>query len=160
MHTRCEDRIDAVLKAELEPGGPGAAVAVIQDGEFVHRKAYGLANLEWNLPLEPDAVFRIASLTKQFTAVAIMMLAERGKLSIDAPIETYLPDWPARGRTITVRRLLNHTSGVWSHDSTQIDRTKRPNPPVEEVIELIYSQPFEFEPGERYSYNNSGYLLL
>jgi CubicO group peptidase (beta-lactamase class C family) len=160
MHNRTEDRIDAVLNAELEPHGPGAAIAVIRDGEVIHRKAYGLANLEWNIPLEPDAVFRIASLTKQFTAVAVMMLAERGQLSIDAPIETYLADWPARGRTITIRHLLNHTSGVWSHDSLQIERTKRPNPPVEEVIELIYGQPFEFEPGARYSYNNSGYLLL
>ena len=160
MQTRIEQRIDAVLTAEIEPGGPGAAIAVIRDGQFIHRKAYGLANIEWSVPLDPDAVFRIASLTKQFTATAIMMLAERGLLSIEAPIETYLPDWPARGRTVTVRRLLNHTSGVWSHDSTQIDRTKRPNPPVEEVIQLIYEQPFAFEPGERYSYNNSGYLLL
>jgi CubicO group peptidase (beta-lactamase class C family) len=160
MHTRTEEKIDAVLAAEIEPGGPGAAIAVIRDGQFIHRKAYGLANIEWDVPLNPDAVVRIASLTKQFTAVAIMMLAERGLLSIDAPIETYLPDWPARGRTVTVRRLLNHTSGVWSHDSARIDRTRRPNPPVEEVIELIYQEPFAFEPGERYSYNNSGYLLL
>ncbi len=160
MQTRIEQRIDAVLAAEIEPGGPGAAIAVLRDGQFIHRKAYGLANIEWGVPLTPDAVFRIASLTKQFTAMAIMMLAERGQLSIEAPIETYLPDWPARGRTVTIRRLLNHTSGVWSHDSDQIDRTKRPNPPVEEVIELIYEQPFAFEPGERYSYNNSGYLLL
>jgi CubicO group peptidase (beta-lactamase class C family) len=160
MQTRTEQRIDTILESELEPGGPGAAIAVIRDGQIVHRKAYGLANMEWNVPLDPDAVFRIASLTKQFTAVAIMMLAERGKLSIDAPIETYLTDWPARGRTITLRQLLNHTSGVWSHDSLQIERTRRPNPPVEEVIQLIYGQPFEYEPGERYSYNNSGYLLL
>ncbi|HEX4197669.1 MAG TPA: serine hydrolase domain-containing protein [Caulobacteraceae bacterium] len=160
MQTRIEERIDAVLEAELEPGGPGAAVAVIRDGEAIHRKAYGLANIEWGAPLDPDCVFRICSLTKQFTAVAIMMLAERGELSIDAPIETYLTDWPARGRTTTLRRLLNHTSGVWRHDSMQVERTKRPNPPVEEVIQLIYSQPFEFEPGARYRYNNSGYLLL
>jgi CubicO group peptidase (beta-lactamase class C family) len=160
MQNPIEDRIDAVLAAELEPGGPGAAIAVIRDGRFIHRKAYGLANIEWGVPLNPDAVFRIASLTKQFTAVAIMMLAERGRLSLDAPIEACLPDWPARGRTITVRHLLNHTSGVWRHDSDQGDRTKRPNPPVEDVIQLIYSQLFEFEPGERYSYNNSGYLLL
>jgi CubicO group peptidase (beta-lactamase class C family) len=160
MQSEIESKIDAVLAAELEPGGPGAAIGVIRDGQFIHRKAYGLANIEWDVPLNPDAVFRIASLTKQFTAVAIMMLAERGLLSIDAPMETYLTDWPARGRHVPVRRLLNHTSGVWSHDSTRIDRTKRPDPTVEEVIELIYDQQFEFEPGDRYSYNNSGYLLL
>ena len=160
MQNSIEGRIDAVLAAELESGGPGAAIAVIRDGAFIHRKAYGMANIEWAVPLTPDAVFRIASLTKQFTAVAIMMLAERAQLSIDAPIETWLPDWPARGRTVSARRLLNHTSGIWSHDSSQIDRTKRPNPPVEEVLELIRTQPFAFEPGERYDYNNSGYLLL
>src|ERR1700677_795812 len=121
MQISIEERIDAVLAAELEPGGPGAAVAVIRDGSFIHRKAYGMANIEWEVPLTPDAVFRIASLTKQFTAVAIMMLAERGQLSIDAPIETYLPDWPGRGRTVTIRHLLNHTSGVWRHDSDQGD---------------------------------------
>jgi CubicO group peptidase (beta-lactamase class C family) len=160
MTSAMEERIDAVLAAEIEAGGPGAAIAVLRDGQFIHRKAYGLANIEWGVPLNPDAVFRIASLTKQFTAVAVMMLAERGLLCVDAPIETYLPEWPARGRSVTVRRLLNHTSGVWSHDSLLIDRTKRPNPPIEEVIALIYEQPFAFEPGERYSYNNSGYLLL
>jgi CubicO group peptidase (beta-lactamase class C family) len=160
MRNFLEERIDAILAAEVTPGGPGAAIAVIRDGEFIHRKAYGAANIEWDVPLTPDAVFRIASLTKQFTAVAIMMLAERGQLSIDAPIEAWLPDWPARGRVITVRHLLNHTSGVWRHDSDQGDRTRRPNPPVEEIIQLIYSRPFEFEPGERYSYNNSGYILL
>jgi len=160
MQNSIEDRIDAILAAEVQPGGPGAAIAVIRDGEFIHRKAYGMANIEWGVPLTADAVFRIASLTKQFTAVAIMMLVERGQLSVDAPIEAWLPDWPTRGRVITARHLLNHTSGVWRHDSDQGDRTKRPNPPVEDVIRLIYSQPFEFEPGERYSYNNSGYILL
>ena len=74
MQNSIEDRIDALLAAEIEPGGPGAAIAVIRDGKFIHRKAYGLANIEWGVPLNPDAVFRIASLTKQFTAVAIMML--------------------------------------------------------------------------------------
>lgn len=160
MQSRIEARIDAILAQEIEPGGPGAAVAVLRDGAFIHRKAYGLADLEWETPLSPDAVFRIASVTKQFTAVAVMMLAERGLLDIDAPIETYLLDWPARGRTITVRHLLNHTSGIWRHDSDEGDRTRRPDPPIEVVIQRIYGGAFEFEPGERYSYNNSGYLLL
>jgi CubicO group peptidase (beta-lactamase class C family) len=160
MQNSIAERIDAILATEVTPGGPGAAIAVIRDGQFIHRKAYGAANIEWDVPLTPDAVFRIASVTKQFTAVAIMMLAERGLLSIDAPIETYLTDWTARGRAVTVRQLLNHTSGVWRHDSDQGDRTRRPNPPVEDVLRLICAQPFESEPGERYTYNNSGYMLL
>jgi CubicO group peptidase (beta-lactamase class C family) len=155
-----EQAVDEVLAKEIEPGGPGAAVAILKKGRFIIRKAYGLADLEWNTPLLPDAVFRIASLTKQFTAVAVMMLAERGLVSIDEPIERYLADWPSRDRRITVRHLLNHTSGVWRHDSELVERTLRPNPPVEEVLKLIFAKPFEFAPGERYSYNNSGYLLL
>lgn len=155
-----ETEIDALLAREVEPGGPGAAVAVLRDGRFIHRKGHGLADLEWGLPIEPDCVFRIASMTKQFTAVATMMLAERGALAVDAPIERYLPDWPARGRRVTVRHLLNHTSGVWRHDSELVERTLRPNPPVAEVLAMIRERPFEFEPGERYEYNNSGYMLL
>ncbi|HEY5107016.1 MAG TPA: serine hydrolase domain-containing protein [Caulobacteraceae bacterium] len=155
-----EKEVDRLLALKVEPGGPGAAVAIVSQGEFVVRKAYGLADLEWGIPLSVDAVFRIASLTKQFTAVAIMMLAERGALSIDDPIERHLGKWPRGSQTVTVRCLLNHTSGVWRHDSELVERTLRPNPPVEEVLDLIFSRPLEFDPGERYSYNNSGYLLL
>ncbi len=155
-----EHRIDQLLAQHIQPDGPGAAIAVLRDGAFIHRKAYGLADLEWGTPLRPDCVFRIASLTKQFTAVAVMMLEERRALSIDDPIERWLPDWPPRGRRVTLRRLLDHTSGVWRHDSDQIERTLRPNPPVADVLTMIRERDFEFEPGERYRYNNSGYLLL
>src|ERR1700677_1971059 len=139
MQNSIEGRIDAVLAAELESGGPGAAIAVIRDGAFIHRKAYGMANIEWAVPLRPDCVFRIASLTKQFTAVAIMMLAERGALDIDAPIERYLTDWPARGRRIPARHLLTHPSGVWGRESRLVEQTLGPTPPVEAVLKLIYA---------------------
>ncbi len=157
---RLETRADALLDRFVQPGEPGAAVAVLRDGAFVLRKGYGMAQIEWSNAMTPDAVFRICSLTKQFTAVAVMMLAQRGLIDIDAPLERYLPDWPARGRVVSVRRLLNHTSGVWRHDSELPERTKRSNPTVEEVLALVHDRPFEFEPGERYVYNNSGYLLL
>ncbi len=155
-----EQQFDHLLGQHVEAGGPGAAIGVLQDGEFIHRRAYGLADLEWGAPLAPDCVFRIASLTKQFTAVATMMLEERGALSIEDAIERWLPDWRPRGRRVTLRRLLDHTSGVWRHDSDQVERTLRPNPPVSEVLAMIRERDFEFEPGERYRYNNSGYLLL
>lgn len=155
-----EARIDAMLAEHVEPDRPGAAIGVLQDGAFIHRKAYGLADLEWQTPLRPDCVFRIASLTKQFTAAAVMLLEARGRLSIDDPIERWLPDWRPRGRAVTLRRLLDHTSGVWRHDSELIERTLRSNPPVADVLRMIGERDFEFEPGERYRYNNSGYLLL
>jgi D-alanyl-D-alanine carboxypeptidase len=155
-----ESRIDAAFAREVDKGGPGAVVGVLRNGVFVHRKAYGLAEVEHGVPLTPESVFRIASLTKQFTAAAVMLLAERGALDVDAPIEQYLAGWRPRGATITVRRLLNHTSGIWRHDSTEPARTDRPNNPIAEILERIYAAPFEYEPGERYAYNNSGYQLL
>lgn len=155
-----ERTVDQLLARFVQPSGPGAVVGILRDGEFIHRKAYGLADLEWGAPLEPDCVFRICSLTKQFTAVATMRLVESGAVDLDAAIECYLPHWPARGRRVTVRHLLNHTSGIWRHDSDQGDRTMRRNLPVEEVLAMIAARDFEYEPGERYQYNNSGYLLL
>ena len=153
-------QIDQLLARHVTPGGPGAAIGVIQGGEFIHRKAYGLADLEWGTPLDPDCVFRIASLTKPFTATAIMMLAERGALSIDDPIETHLPWWPARGRRTTIRHLLTHTSGVWRHDWDRELRMTRPDIRTAEILPLIGEHEFEFGPGAAYRYNNSGFLLL
>src|SRR5580698_4534938 len=125
---KLEAQIDQLLAEHVQPGGPGAAIGVVRDGAFIHRKAYGLADLEWGTPLRPDCVFRIASLTKQFTAVAIMMLDERGALSIDVPIERYLADWQPRGRCVTARHLLNHTSGIWVHDRAEAVRVLGPFP--------------------------------
>jgi CubicO group peptidase (beta-lactamase class C family) len=153
-------QIDQLLARHVTPGGPGAAIGVIRGGEFIHRKSYGLADLEWGTPLDPDCVFRIASLTKPFTATAIMMLAERGALSVDDPVETHLPWWPARGRRTTIRHLLTHTSGVWRHDWDRELRMTRPDIRTAEILPLIGQHDFEFELGAAYRYNNSGYLLL
>ena len=155
-----EREIDQLLARHVQPDGPGAAVAVLQNGEFMHRKAYGLADLEWATPLRPDCVFRIASLTKQFTAVAIMMLDERGALSLEAPIERYLADWQPRGRRVTARHLLNHTSGIWVHDRAEAVRALGPYPSLIDEVRLVCSREFAAEPGAVYRYNNGGYLLL
>jgi CubicO group peptidase (beta-lactamase class C family) len=154
------ERIDSVLAAHVKQGEPGAAVGVLKGGTFIHRKAYGLADLEWNIPLVPESVFRLASVTKQFTAVAIMMLAERGLLSLDASVNDYL-DFPLQGRRVTVRQLLNHTSGIKSYSSLPnfIRDTSRLRLSLDQLVALIRDQPFDFEPGERYLYNNSGYVL-
>lgn len=156
-----EARIDAVLAAQIREGEPGAVVAAIQGGIFLHCKAYGLANLEWTIPLPTDAVFHIASLTKQFTAVAIMMLKERGLVSLDAPMNDYLPDFPLGGRHVTIRHLLNHTSGFRSYNRfSDYRELARLHLPLAAIVERLKRQPFDFLPGERYLYNNSGYVLL
>lgn len=144
----------------VEPHHPGVAIAVIRDGKVVHRNAYGMADLEWEIPLRPDCSFRIASLTKQFTAAAVIRLAEQGRLTLEDPLEAHLPAFDPRGRTVRLDHLLTHTSGLRNHDKGAAARTARVNVPVAEVMEQVISAPFEFEPGARYRYCNSGYLLL
>jgi D-alanyl-D-alanine carboxypeptidase len=160
--TNLEQQIDASLEREIAPDEPGAAIAIVKDGAVVFRKGYGLANVEWGIAMPPDAVFPIASLTKQFTATAIMMLKEKGLVSLNAPMETYLPDFPTQGRLVTVRHLLNHTSGIQSYSSSSAfhRETARLNLPLSRLMALIANRPFDFEPGEKYLYNNSGYVLL
>jgi CubicO group peptidase (beta-lactamase class C family) len=140
---------------------PGAAVIAVRDGRTVLRKAYGMADLELGVPLQPGMVFRIGSMTKQFTAVAILMLVEEGKVAVSDPITKFLPDYPTGGRTITVEHLLTHTSGIKSYtDMDDFLANMRKDYTVKELIDHFKSQPMEFEPGEKYQYDNSGYFLL
>ena len=154
-------RVDAVLSAELEAGRiPGAAVAIAKDGKVVFAKGYGRADVEKDVAARPDTVFRIGSITKQFTGAAILLLRDEGKLSIDDPLSKFLPDYP-RGKDVTVRHLLTHTSGIKSYTGLKewrpiLAEDRSP----EEMVRLFRDLPFEFEPGEKFAYNNSGFFLL
>jgi len=156
------EQIDAVMKDVFKPNGPGAAAIVVKDGQTIYRKAYGSANLELGVPLQPDTVFRLGSITKQFTAAAILMLAEQGKLALSDPIDKYLPGYPMQGHVITVEHLLTHTSGIqsytdipgWMTTKIQAEMT------VQELIDGFKKEPMQFAPGEEFRYNNSGYVLL
>ena len=110
---------DSILTKEFKPSEPGATAIVVRKGQVIYKKAIGMADLELNVPLQPDMIFRIGSITKQFTAVAILQLAEQGKLSLQDDIKKYMPELPFK-ETITVEQLLNHTSGIvsysWSKD--------------------------------------------
>ncbi len=153
--------LDAMLTGLYARDAPGAAVIAVRDGRTVLRKAYGMADLELGVPLQPDMVFRIGSMTKQFTAVAILMLVEEGKVAVSDPITKFLPDYPTGGKTIAVEHLLTHTSGIKSY--TDIDdflANMKKDYTVKELIDHFKNQPMEFEPGERYQYDNSGYFLL
>jgi CubicO group peptidase (beta-lactamase class C family) len=155
-------QIDAFLAASYPADEPGAAVIAVRDGKVVYRGAHGMADLELGVPLEPDMVFRLGSVTKQFTAAAILLLEEQGKLSIDDPITKFLPDYPTHGHTITIAHLLAHTSGIrsytgipgWMQSKIKQDMT------LDELIDGFDSEPMDFAPGERFLYNNSGYVLL
>jgi D-alanyl-D-alanine carboxypeptidase len=105
----------AVLRQAIKATGPGAAAIVVKDGKVVYRGAYGLANVEKKAPLSSDSVFRLGSVTKQFTSMAIMVLVEQGKVGLQDPIDKYLPGYPMQGKVITVEHLLTHTSGIQSY---------------------------------------------
>src|SRR5512137_816622 len=108
-------KIDAVMAEAYKPGEPGASLIVRKNGRTIIRKGYGMANLELGVPVAPDMIFRLGSITKQFTAVSILMLAQEGKLGLQDEITKFLPDYPTQGKRITVEHLLTHTSGVQSY---------------------------------------------
>ncbi len=156
-----EQQIDTYLEKNIESNTPGAAILVAKDGNTIYSKAFGMADLELNVKAEPKNVFEIGSITKQFTAVAILMLEERGELSLEDNIIKYIPDYPTHGQTITIHNLLNHTSGIKSYtnmpnfiENSRIDMTPT------ELIDVFKNEPMEFESGTAFNYNNSGYILL
>ncbi len=140
---------------------PGAAVLVMLDGKPVLRKGYGMADLEKGVKVTPDMIFRIASVTKQFTAVAVLQLVQAGKVSLTDPITKYVPEFDTQGKTITIENLLTHTSGLFNVTAldgflSQITTDRKPI----EVANLIAGKPLEFEPGSQFKYSNTNYILL
>jgi CubicO group peptidase (beta-lactamase class C family) len=158
-----EARIDAAAKQDVDSGHvAGVAVAVLRDGKLVFAKGYGHANLELASPVNARTVFRIGSLTKQFTAAGVLLLAEQGKLKIDDKLSLYLPNFP-RADEVTLRDLLNHTSGI--HNFTEgpvIDKISTSGATVKELVADIASQSplYDFDPGKGWWYSNSNYALL
>lgn len=158
--TAAATQVDALLSPFNQGRTPGVAVLVIKDGQIVHHKGYGLARLDINEPIGPDTAFDLASMSKQFTAMAVMILAERGKLSYDDPLSKFFPDFPAYAEKVTVRSLLTHTSGLVDVISEKWFRQGY-EPTSREVAKLFTREPkLKAEPGERFEYNNAGYLLL
>jgi CubicO group peptidase (beta-lactamase class C family) len=124
-------------------------------------KGYGSADLEWNVPNSPNTKFRLGSVTKQFTAASILLLEERGTLSVTDPVKKYLPDAPAAWDKITIFNLLTHTSGIPNYTSFPDYAKLEPFPTTaRELVARFRDKPLDFEPGEKWSYSNSGYVLL
>ncbi len=152
---------DIVAQYYNDANAPGATVLVAKNGKAIYRKAVGKSNLELDVDMIPENVFMLASITKQFTAVAILMLEEQGKLSLDDPITKFIPDYPTHGKTITVHHLLNHTSGIKSYTSIgDLKQVARQDKTLDELIDFFKNEPMDFDPGEDFRYNNSGYVLL
>lgn len=152
---------DRMLSEQFKAGEPGCAALVAVKGQIIYKKAFGMADIELEVPMQPDMVFRIGSITKQFTAVAILQLMEQGKLKLDDEITKFIPDYPTNGHVITIEHLLTHTSGIKSYTNVkEFGKLSRTDMKPEEVVDLIKSQPMEFAPGTKWNYNNSGYFLL
>lgn len=157
------DAIEQAVQDALDmPGAVGLSVAVAIDGRMIVDDGYGIAELEHDVAADKSTMFRIASITKQFSAAAIMGLVEDGMLSLDASIDAYFPDYPFDGRTVTVRQLLNHTSGIPGYTEVgtfwQTGVTRELT--TDELLDYVDELPFDFEPGEQMKYNNTAYYML
>jgi CubicO group peptidase (beta-lactamase class C family) len=136
---------------------------VAENGKVVYKGAFGMANMEWNIPNAPDTKFRLGSITKQFTATLTMQLVEQGKIKLDGKISDYLPDYRKDiGQKVTIHQLLTHTSGIPSYTGQPgfFENVSRNPYKVDDFVKKYASGNLEFEPGSKYSYNNSGYFLL
>jgi CubicO group peptidase (beta-lactamase class C family) len=156
-----ETKIDSLLLTEFkDANGPGGVFMVARNGQPLYQKAFGKANLELDVALTPQHVFQLGSLTKQFTAIAILILEEQGKLQVKDPISRYLPDYP-QGDKLTIHHLLTHTSGI--KDFTRMkslrDIAQKEMTPGQ-MVDFFKNEPVDFAPGEKFDYNNSGYVLL
>lgn len=154
-------RFDKLLSGQFKSHEPGGAVLIARNGEVLYEKAFGKANLELNVPMRTEHVFKIASVTKQFTAIAILQLMEQGKLGLHDEITKFIPDYPMQGHRITIEHLLTHTSGI--QDFARIRET--PNRMAgaltpDQMIDIFKERPLRFPPGTQWEYSNSGYFLL
>lgn len=157
------DRVDKLFEEWDSTVSPGVAMCIIQNGKIVYSRGYGMANLEHNVPITPETVFRIGSTSKQFTAACSAILSLQGKLSLDDDVRKYLPELPDYGKTITIRHLVHHTSGIRDYLGLAYLSGKSDDDfyTPEESVEMIARQKgLNFVPGDEYLYSNSGYLLL
>jgi CubicO group peptidase (beta-lactamase class C family) len=161
------ERVDAYVAAEMRTEKiPGLALAIVRDGRTIKSRGYGLANVELDAAVKPETIFQTGSVGKQFTATAVMMLVEDGKIRLDDPIGKYLPGAPATWDKITVRNLLTHTSGIHDYESESLKKkgaafiNLRNNYTEDELFKKFSGWPLDFPPGSKWSYSNSGYVIL
>ncbi len=156
-------RVDKVFEQFDKPGSPGCALAAIKDGQIVYKRGYGMADLDHDIPIKPDSVFHVASVSKQFTAMAILLLAKQGKLSLDDEVRKYIPELRDFGQKITIRHLLHHTSGLRDQWNLLIMSGWRLSEDVvkdDDILDLVSRmKALNFKPGDQHLYSNTGYTL-
>jgi len=157
------EKVDQLFSEWDKWDSPGAALAVIKDGSIIYKRGYGSANLEYNIAITPSTIFHVASVSKQFTACAITMLAQEGKLALDDDVRKYLPEVPDFGKTITIRHLIHHTSGLRDQWELLAMAGWRLDDVItkQHILKMVrHQKELNFEPGEEYLYCNTGYTLL
>lgn len=158
-----DPRVDAIFAQWDRSDSPGCALGVVRDGTLVYRRGYGMANLDYGIPNSPRMVYYVGSVSKQFTAAAIALLAAEGRLSLDDPVRKHIPELPDYGQPLTIRHLVHHTSGIRDIYALMDLAGIRMEDvfPDEEMLALITAQKrLNFVPGSEYLYSNSGYWLL
>ncbi|MCX6143110.1 MAG: serine hydrolase [Ignavibacteriales bacterium] len=162
IRTDVQKRVDSLFVQWDKPNSPGCALGVIKNGELIYRRGYGMANLEHGIPISARSVFDLASMSKQFTAACVVLLSQQGKLSLDDDVRKYIPELPAYGKMITIRKLLNHTSGLRDYPDLmdlagyQLEEVTN----TRDALGIISRQKtLNFNPGEEWLYSNSGYFL-
>src|SRR5271155_2149429 len=152
------DAVDEFVRSEMAKQHiPGLALLVSRDGQVIRAQGYGLANVELRVPVTPETIFQSGSVGKQFTATAVMMLVEQGKIGLDDPLTKYFPDAPATWKQVTIRELLSHTAGFGDYPGKfnfRKDWTEA------ELLKLVESIPLAYPPGTKWDYSNLGYLTL
>jgi CubicO group peptidase (beta-lactamase class C family) len=157
-------QVDKLFAQLDKPDSPGCALGIIKDGKLIYTRGYGMANLDYGIPLSSKSVFDLESISKQFTAMSILLLVNRGKLSLDDEVQKFVPELPRYQSAITIRHLINHTSGIRNH--VQLAelagmRGEDVHQTSNDYLELIARQKeLNFKPGDEWVYNNSGYFLL
>lgn len=155
------EKVDRIIQTEFnEKDGPGGVFLISKRGKPIYEKAFGLSNLELNVKLQPNNVFQIGSMTKQFTAVAILLLEQDGKVNTADYISKYIPDYP-NGNKISIHNLLTHTSGIKDFTKAKgLSEIAQKEMTPKMMVDFFKNEPVDFQPGEKFEYNNSGYVVL
>ncbi len=160
-YAQFNQKIDSLIKTEFnDPNGPGGVFLISKKGKTIYEKTFGKANLELDVNMTSDNVFQIGSMTKQFTAIAVLILESQSRLKVSDPVSKYIPDYPS-GHSITIHQLLTHTSGIKDFTKMKsLSEIAQKEMSPKAMVDFFKNEPGDFKPGEKFDYNNSGYVLL
>jgi CubicO group peptidase (beta-lactamase class C family) len=152
--------LDELISQRLPAIAPGCVVLIVKKGTIIYRKAFGTANLELNVPMQPEMIFRTGSMGKQYTAIAILQLVEQGKIALQDSVQKYVRDFPSKGYTITIENLLTNTSGIKNYQEIVNTSNELINYTPKQGVDYFKNEPLEFKPGSQFKYSNSNFYLL